>query len=32
MELLILQFNDLNGFDDVVIQINSRYNALVDII
>jgi GNAT superfamily N-acetyltransferase len=32
MELLILQFNDLNGFEDVIIQINSRYNVLVDIL
>jgi GNAT superfamily N-acetyltransferase len=32
MELLILQFNELNGFEDVIIQINSRYNALVDIL
>ncbi len=32
MELLILQFNDLNGFEDVIIQINSRYNAFVDIL
>jgi GNAT superfamily N-acetyltransferase len=32
IELLILHFNDLNGFEDVIVQINSRYNALVDIL
>ena len=32
MELLLFQFNDLNGFENVIIQVNSRYNALVDIL
>ena len=32
MESLILHFNELNGFKDVIIQINSKYNVLVDIL
>jgi ribosomal protein S18 acetylase RimI-like enzyme len=32
MKSLILHFYDLNGVEDVVIQINSRYNVLVDIL
>ena len=32
MESLILYFDELNGFEDVIIQINSRYNVLVDIL
>jgi GNAT superfamily N-acetyltransferase len=32
MELLLFQFNDLNGFENVIIQVNSRYNTLVDIL
>ncbi len=32
IESLILQFDELNGFEDVIIQINSRYNVLVDIL
>ena len=32
MESLLLYFNELNGFEDVIIQINSRYNVLVDIL
>jgi ribosomal protein S18 acetylase RimI-like enzyme len=32
MESLILHFYDLNEVEDVVIQINSRYNVLVDIL
>ena len=32
MESLILEFGELNGFEDVIIQVNSRYNVLVDIL
>jgi GNAT superfamily N-acetyltransferase len=32
IESLILQFGELNGFDDVIIQVNSRYKVLVDIL
>ncbi len=32
MDSLILHFNELNGFEDVIIQINSKYNVLVDIL
>jgi hypothetical protein len=31
MKTLLIQFNDLNGFEDVIIQIDSRYNLSVDI-
>ena len=32
MESLILEFGEINGFEDVIIQVNSRYNVLVDIL
>ena len=32
IESIMLQFSELNGFVDVIIQINSRYNVLVDIL
>ena len=32
MKSLILQFDELNGFEDVIVQMNSRYNVLVDIL
>ena len=31
MEQLLINFNDLNGFEDVVLQMNSRHNQLVDL-
>lgn len=32
MEGLLTNFNELNGFEDVVLQMNSRHNLLVDMI
>lgn len=32
LKSLILQFDELNGFEDIIIQVNSRYNVLVDIL
>lgn len=32
MESLIHEFDMLNGFEDVIIQVNSRYNVFVDIL
>jgi len=32
MEGLLTNFNELNGFEDIVLQMNSRHNLLVDMI
>jgi len=32
MEQLLINFNEINGFEEVVLQMNSRHNQLVDLI